>query len=128
MPIDVTIDEGRPTMLVLVQSRCRFCTESMPFYRSILELRSKGQCDVQVVAVGLDPMEITKSYLAENAVSADTVVPYPGVAEIRFGGTPTVLAIHPTRRILGVWEGRLTASQEAAVKTALGCGGTPAHP
>ncbi len=42
---------SQPTLILFVNSECRFCTESMPFYRRLLADRRPGGSDLSVVAV-----------------------------------------------------------------------------
>lgn len=114
------IDKANVTLLMLVQSRCPYCTESMPFYRSLITDARRAGTQVAFVAVSLDPIVIGQAYLAEHGVTPDAVVPYPETGRVRFGGTPTLVAVNRELRVIGVWEGKLAASGEQAVRGVLG--------
>ena len=107
------------TLLMVVQSHCSFCTESMPFYRRLMNLRPQVAGRVRFVAVSLDQLKTGRAYLAEHGVEPDAILPYPPSNEIRLRGTPTVLVIDRGRTIVGLWTGKLEPSQEREVEQTL---------
>lgn len=118
MPPD-EFDRADLTMLMVVQSQCGFCTESMPFYRRLMTLRPQVAGRVRFVAVSLDQVKTGRAYLAEHGVEPDAVLPYPPSTEIRLQGTPTILVIDRARTIVGLWTGKLEPSQEHEVEQTL---------
>lgn len=119
LPMDHALSTGERSLVMIVQSRCEYCTASMPFYRALVEERARSGRRVNIVAVSLDPLEIGRAYLKEHGVEVDAVVPYKGTTPLRFNGTPTLVAIDPARRVLAVWEGRLPADAESKVRETL---------
>ena len=104
-----------PAMLILfLRSTCKYCTESMPFYRQLTSSRRT----VGVVAVGTESEQVLGDYLAANQVTVDTVRSVEG-GIWKVTGTPTVLLVGRDRKVLGVWVGRLDETRQPAVLAAI---------
>ena len=96
------------TILLVVNSRCRYCTDSMPVYRQLLDRRDPAT--TRVVGVGMEPVQTLRSYFGEHRVEPDRVLQLPaGDSHIR--ATPTVLAVDRGGTILAALEG-LPSSDE----------------
>lgn len=104
------------TLLLVVSSQCRYCTESMPFYRQLLERRRKEQ--TQVLVASTESAAVTAAYLAGHGVQADRILEVdPG--ELGATPTPTLLELSRSGEILEVIVGRVPDGQVAEVATRL---------
>jgi hypothetical protein len=108
----VSFKNSAVTVALVVQSSCRFCADSMPFYRRLAKLRSAG--NVQLVAVSMEPADTLKDYVKKNEVDVDRVGHLTGL-EIPTTGTPTLVVIGRDGTVRGSWLGRLSSSQESDV-------------
>ena len=104
-------------LLMWIQSTCRFCTGSMPFYRRIA---ADDQRSVRLVALGPEPEAVIRSYLAQHGVRADFVLTAP--PDMRLYSTPTLLLLTPGLKVSSVWKGQLSAEQEHALESSLALG------
>ena len=88
------------TSLVLyVKSTCRFCTESMPFYK---QLRSRAiEKGVPLIVVSPEATEITADYLAGHGVAASQIVSH--LNEVV--GTPTLVLVDQKGLVRASWLG-----------------------
>ena len=109
---------AKPRTVVLVLStKCRFCTDSQPFYRRLVA--EAGPHRLGLVAVfPQDPAEANK-YLLSMGVAVDRVVQAPPTS-VGAQGTPTILFVDPKGTAERVWIGRLTPDLEAEVLSRLG--------
>lgn len=118
LPVTVDFTASPRTVILFVQSRCRFCTESMSFYKDILDKRAHLAPQLRIVALTPEEPQVTHNYLESHGVSVDEVI-QTEITGTRFLGTPTVLSIDHSGMIEGVWLGRLTAEQEQSVRKAI---------
>jgi hypothetical protein len=118
------------TAMVFIRSGCHFCSESMPFYRTILDqTRQDHETRASVVFVSTERPTITRSYLEghdihseDNVVATTDLRPYPFVVS-----TPTLLVVDSEGRLVSGWRGRLTEDQQRQVLTTLGLNGSSAR-
>ena len=99
-------------LVIITKSTCKFCTSSMPFYRSLKEVTTTW------VAVGEDD-HTNRLYLESNQITPAAVVTAQsaGLGQVR--ATPTLLLVSGDGSILNVWVGRLSRDGENQVRAAL---------
>jgi len=115
-PIDgVNFSNGATNLVLIVSSTCRFCTESMPFYRRVVESRNSSGARVQLVVLGQESRASLLEYLASHAFVADVVISVGGNSGLKVNRTPAILQTDGSGRILRTWNGRLSTSAEEAV-------------
>ena len=113
---DVSFQASPATAVVFVQSQCRFCTESMPFYRELAEIPDRLARHVRIVAVSPEPMEQLRQYLKSHELTIDLAIGGHRVST-RITGTPTLIVVDRKGVIRGAWSGRLSeAGQKEVVK------------
>lgn len=98
------------TLLVIVQSRCKFCTASMPFYERLSKAPHAG---TQIVVLTQEEAAIGRAYVSSHGFEPDQVFSIPEFARIR--STPTVILTDATKTVRRIWTGKLSASSEAEV-------------
>jgi len=102
---------GTRTLFIGVQSTCRYCTQSMPFYRQVID-RAKGH-SVTVIVGSREPADTTRRYLEahnvrpHHTIEADLAIPIPA--------TPALLWLDESGRVDRSWLGALTSAQEQEV-------------
>lgn len=115
-----TVDFGSAdrTVLVAIDPSCIHCTNSMPFYSKLVAQTARAKRNVRVVFAARHAADATRTYLERHGVRPDSVVPTPLTLSIR--GTPTLLVIDASGKVLGGWFGRLNPEQEEMVLTMVG--------
>jgi hypothetical protein len=105
---------GSPyTLIMYVRSTCHFCTESMPFYRTLVH-DHVGTGNLRLVVAAGEPAETSRSYLAGHQVSVDDILSVStGVP------TPTLVLVDRNGVVRKVWLGRLDETGEGDVKATL---------
>ena len=100
------------TILVVTRSTCGFCTQSMPFYRTLAASR------VPIIGLAAEDLETNRRYFAQYEVPVTRVVDLRSTG-LRFSSTPTLLVVDAKRKVLGYWRGALDAKGEAEVMAAI---------
>jgi thioredoxin-related protein len=107
-----------------LNSKCQFCTDSLPFYRRLVSYRGEVKAKIAVVALTLEEPETLRKHLVAHGVEVDQVA---SVAEdtFRLRSVPTIILVDRKARVLNVWTGRLASENEStvfdAVRVASGC-------
>lgn len=120
LPVDVSFQDAPMTVMLVLESQCHFCEESLPFWKRLARKRASLKDRFRIVGLSMNPVEIGRAYLEESGLAVDAVERYPLERLDRLSGTPTVWVIDRSKRVLGVWSGKLDARQEAAVEKLVG--------
>ena len=108
------------TVILLANSTCPFCTESMPFYSTLAHLRSSsGSSLVRLVAVSAEDETTTTDYFASNGVPIASPVSSTQ-SVVTQALTPTLIVVDAQRNIKGSFVGRLSQRGEAEVLRIIG--------
>jgi hypothetical protein len=109
---------ARHHLVIYVKSICRYCTDSMPFYRRKIELARTRLQEIDVVFV-TDPADREwPDYLRRNGINPDVAVAVP-FAQWKTRVTPTLILVDPSRKVKNVWTGALNGPNEASFLRAL---------
>ena len=101
------------TLLLVLSTNCRYCTESAPFYRRLAEQRA-GRQDVRLIAVLPQSVGEAQKYLGDLSVPVDEITQAsPGATYAR--ATPTLIVVDRTGSVVESWVGMLPAEKEAEV-------------
>lgn len=106
------INTAPRTLLLVTSSTCRFCAESMPFYRNLVTAaRREG---VRVVALAWEPPVRNRAYLASQGVQVDAALDIAATG-VSVRGTPTLILVRRDGTVIQSWPGKLGSASEAAV-------------
>lgn len=109
---DVDWQANQKTLLLVLQKGCHFCSESMPFYKTLVEKsKEKG---IKLVAVLPNSREEGSQYLRENGVEIQDVV-QAQLNSINVRGTPTLILVNDKGEVSNSWIGKLPAHKEVEV-------------
>lgn len=104
--------QNQKTLLLVLQKDCHFCSESMPFYQTLVnKSKEKG---IRLVAVLPNSREESIQYLKENGVDISEIKQVPA-NEINVRGTPTLLLVDDKGEVLNLWMGKLPSEKEKEV-------------
>lgn len=116
--------KSRPQSLILVlQKQCRFCEESMPFYRTLYSLQKDARLSATMVAVFPDNASEVNELLTKESLPIPAI---PGIsaASLKASGTPTLILVDRNRRVIRTWVGELDSAGRNSVLETLS---TQAH-
>jgi hypothetical protein len=111
----------RPTqdlhVIVFAHSACRFCSESMQFYRELVDRQGtvKGY---SLSFVTIEPEELFRGYARGFGLTRINVEHRDRFERIR--GTPALVIIDRARLVRGSWTGKLNQDQQQHVREMLG--------
>ena len=112
------IDWGKSnqTILLVLSETCRYCTNSAPFYRRLVErARERGS---RVIAALPEDLSTSKAYLNRLGVSVDDVLQV-NPPSLGTRATPTLLLVDNTGIVKDVWVGQLSPEKEREVLSQL---------
>lgn len=99
------------TLILVLQTGCRFCNDSIPFYKQVIE--SMKDKNVKLVAV-FPTGENGTAYL-NNLGIVDIDVKHLPLADLQVRGTPTLILTNGSGEITKFWVGKLPPDKEAEV-------------
>lgn len=104
---------GAPkTLVVVLNTRCRFCAESVPFYNSL----AAGRAGTRVIAVFPNDEGEVREYARQQSLKLETVAG-ADLRTLHTESTPTMILVGRDGKILDFWIGKLSAASEALVTT-----------
>ena len=116
LPLPASMNTGDAAALVFfVSKNCHYCSDSMPFYRRLAELRDHGSKGFKLLALAPSGRETgadMQAYFAQNRIALDAAGEMQ-FAAIGVSGTPTVALVDGSRRVLAVWLGKLSTDKES---------------
>jgi hypothetical protein len=108
----VSFDSTNATVALVLQSQCKFCAASIPFYKRLADLRAKDQ--VQIVVFSKEPADVMRSYVRDHGLEVDSVAVVQD-DQIQTPGTPTLLVVTKHGAVEASWIGQLSSAQEQEV-------------
>jgi thioredoxin-related protein len=110
---DVDWSKSEKTLLMVLSTTCRYCTESSGFYQKLAQQKA-GRGDMRLVAVMPQTVEEAQQYLSEHKVSVDEVR-QASLDTINIRGTPTLIVVDKTGAVVQSWVGKLPPEKESEV-------------
>lgn len=106
---NITWTSQTKTLILVLDARCRFCKESAPFYKRIVENNKNN--NVKIIAVFPTNEEEGKVFLKQ--LGLDNIdVKQSSLNKIKVGGTPTLILINDKGEIINFWVGKLHLVKE----------------
>ncbi len=109
---DTNFSEKSKTLVLALSSNCRFCTESTPFYRRLIE-EAKDK-NIRFIAVFPEAVEDSTRYLNEHGVNGFEIK-QASISSIEASGTPTLILTNNKGEVTNFWVGKLPVEKELEV-------------
>ncbi len=110
---DVDWSKADRTLLIVLSTNCRYCTESVPFYQRLAR-ENMGHDEIRVTAVFPQSIAEAQKFLTDHAISVDEVrQSTPGATYVK--ATPTLIMVDRAGSVIESWIGKLPAEKEADV-------------
>lgn len=123
---DLPLARAPLSAVIVISSNCRYCIESIDFYRRLSLTRENQPRSFQTIFVGMrDPGEAGR-FVKTFGVPADHTAILPGDVRARIPGTPALLLVSRDGRVTGIWVGKLTPREEEVVLSSLWSTSRPA--
>jgi hypothetical protein len=98
------------SVLLQISSTCRFCNESMPFYKQLMAVRQAQSAKVPVIVASADAVAVMRKHLEDRQVIVDKVL--HSRLESFGTGTPTIYIVDSKGMVQRVFMGKLDSSGE----------------
>ena len=103
--------QHRRTLLLVLNTGCHFCQDSVPFYQKLAEAQHPDGGGMEVVAVFPNEAEFVRQFTARENLSLRNVPEVP-MERLHVNATPTLLLVNSDGLVERSWVGVLTARQE----------------
>jgi thioredoxin-related protein len=100
------------TVVLALQTTCRYCHESAPFYKRLIE-SAKGK-NIKFVAVFPQAVEESAAHLNQLGLTGLDVKQAP-VSQLDASGTPTLILTNEKGEVTNYWVGKLAPDKETEV-------------
>ena len=118
LPAGATADGTVDSLLLVLSADCRFCTESMPFYRRLAARPEVQSGQVRLSVVSMQPLAEMREYLNEHGLEAAHVMSVPE-SGLRVGATPGIVLATREGVVRESWLGAVPPREEKRVIDAL---------
>jgi len=115
---NVSYDQAESTLVLALNTQCKFCRESLPFYRKLLSTNSNSQ----VAIIFPNPDKEVREFVEQARLSAHAVGGQD-FTKFQIDGTPTLILVGRDGKVRDLWTGELTAAGEKQVISAIQKGG-----
>jgi thioredoxin-related protein len=105
--------KNKNTLLLVLSKDCRYCTDSIPFYKKLNQETAQSE-KVKLVAVFPQDVSTAKEYLQSHGLNLNDVHQV-SVNDVGVQGTPTMLLINDKGEVAGTWFGKLFEPDENKV-------------
>lgn len=105
--------KGDRTLLLVLSTSCRFCTDSAPFYRRLAQEKA-GNGGVSLLAVLPQSVGDSQKYLNDLGVAVDDIR-QASLEDAQVRATPTLIIADRTGSVIESWVGKLPAEKEEEV-------------
>lgn len=109
---DVDLTAQPKTLILALQTTCRFCNESASFYKRLVE--GTKDKNVKIVAVFPTSVEEATAHLNQLGVAGMEVKQAP-ISALETSGTPTLILTNQQGEVTNYWIGKLTPDREQEV-------------
>jgi hypothetical protein len=113
-PVRIDAGNARRAVVVYLNSSCRYCTESMDFYKRLRQWRESNAEAATIVVLGQESESRLLSYTLAHGFKPDHVMSVRGTP-FKLSGTPSLLLVSRAGVVEEAWYGRLSPEQEQAV-------------
>lgn len=98
------------TLILALSTKCPYCTQSIPFYKRLLET-NKNSDDLRLIAIYPQPQSEIDRYLTEYNLQIKSI-PDVKFLNINMEATPTLVWINSNKEIVRSWQGFLNKEAE----------------
>lgn len=105
---------GSPILVIFMNSECRFCAESVPFYQRIVESRDTSG-DVSVIIASREQPDSLRSYLVAQGLGEADSLTIPEGSAFKQYSVPMLLLLNSERTIVRIWRGQLSSEAQVEV-------------
>jgi hypothetical protein len=102
---------SRLNAVLFLSTNCRFCQESAPFYRRLIDTQQGRQPRLTLSVISLEPQEVTRRFLSNARIAVDGVFRLSSAGS-GLNATPTLLFVNADGIVRRAFIGLLNESRE----------------
>lgn len=110
-----TKNNAAQTLLVVMNTTCHYCSESIPFYNQLVETQHNTNNTTAIIAVFPNSENEVKEYVRQNQLNITTIAASIDFKALHVAGTPTIILIDNSGKIRDFWVGKLSKDEEQQV-------------
>ncbi|MCA1565231.1 MAG: thioredoxin fold domain-containing protein [Acidobacteria bacterium] len=94
------------TLLVAMSTECGYCTQSIPFYNQLADMKNTGKISLRTVALFPNLDDEVQQYTRQHQLKTDhkSSVDF---GQLKLAGTPTMILVDQNGRVINFWVGAL---------------------
>ncbi len=113
-PLGYNWHKVAPTLVLAVRDGCVYCERSYPLYRRLEGLERDNHLKAHMLVVMPDEVTRAAALLSSQGITSQAIANTP-LRDIKVSGTPTLLLVDASGRLLQSWVGELDASKADAL-------------
>lgn len=98
------------TLLIVLNTNCSYCLESVPFYRRVFDAQPQGSKSLHIVALFPNSAKEAARYVKENQLTVETVADVD-LGVLGISGTPTMILVNSRGEVKNFWLGKLSDTE-----------------
>lgn len=106
------------TLLIAMNTRCEYCTQSIPFYNQLADLKNNGKISPRTVAVFPNTATEVQRYARQYELKIDHQSSID-FEQLKLAGTPTMILVDQNGSIINFWVGALKPEAQRQFLNAL---------
>lgn len=103
------------TLIIALNTKCSYCSESLPFYKRLAEIQRRNDRATRVVAIFPDAEDEVRQYTRQNQLDIETI-PAVDFRMLDLAGTPTITLVDNSGKVLDFWIGKLSEDSEQSLR------------
>lgn len=111
---NINYAKSAKTLLIVLNIKCSFCTEGIPFYNQLADLQNKSKSNVDIIALFPNEEAEVRQYIQQNQIKINHIAKVD-FDSLNIGGTPTIILVDSNGKIIDFWLGKLTMNTEQQV-------------
>src|SRR6185312_15291545 len=104
--------KSRKTVILALGTHCRYCRESLPFYRELMNISSEKASTIQMIAVFQEPEHEIQAFVREASLRGVSTVASTSLAALKVPGTPAILLLDNNGTLIDFAVGKLSKAGE----------------
>jgi hypothetical protein len=118
---NVNYDATERTLVLALNTQCKFCRESLPFYRRLLSTQGHSDRSNQIAVIFPNTDSEVWEFVQQAQLSVHAVAGQD-FAKFQISGTPTLVLVGRDGKVRGLWAGELSEAGEKEVISAIAGG------
>lgn len=110
--------ENENILFLALNTQCKYCTRSIPFYKKILEASKNSISKVKVIALFSDKKDEVEHYLHSQELSIAAISEI-NFDQLKIEHTPSLILVDSKGVVLSLWTGKPSEASEAKIFNSL---------